>query len=544
MRITYVILAHQNPRQLLRLINTLYMDGVKFVIHVDSRADLQSFKSILNSSDQKYVHFISKRCATSWGSYEIVQATLNCFQYVRRRIPETNRVVVLSGQDYPIKNNKYILSYLSSNPNAIFIQYFKLPHAKWKEGGKPRFPYFEEISRSITIYAGSQWMSFPISTIHLIFAFLKVNPDFISYFQAVKIPDESFFQTLLLNCGEDMILQNLVNKSLHLIKWDPPFRHPRILSEMDLNVIKRSKALFARKFDSLQNSTSILDKIELEILSQVFKEKIRHISIQNTGGDGKGCILFYSDKRNKKIVNLYKGLKNESSTIANAFFVYHKKQKAVPPSLENDLTFGFNKPAIKKRPSPRMASDFSVGSPISPLFQFYRQFPLYPYYWFIEEGVRFNGNWHEFFNSFSEHNVQSDFLSYHIRKYHDEPYWRWWSTLNHISGEIIPYKERLRSFNPIFRISNNALAFLEAAFSSGWSGHDEVALPTLLNSAGYAINDFGRQGQFVIPQFPITLYQSAFIDPFGSLTSGSIRKSPLVEPIEINRKQLYYPVKN
>lgn len=332
---------------------------------------------------------------------------------------------------------------------------------------------------------------------------------------------------------------------LHLIKWDAPYRHPRIFCEIDFNVIKRSKALFARKFDTLQNSTKILDKIELEILSQPSKNKKTNISIQNPESvHEEGCILFLSDKGTKSIVSLYKGLKNETSTIADTFFLYHKKRKAIPIGLEKELAFVFHTPIIEKLNYPGMSSNLVPESSHFLLFQFYQRYPFYSYYWFIEDGVRYYGNWIDFFNSFSEYNVQSDFLTCHIKKYHDEPYWRWWSSLKHISGEIIPYKERLRSFNPIFRISNKAVAFLDEAFSSGWSGHCEVSLPTLLHNGGYSINDFGGKGQFVIPQFPFTLYQPASPDPFGSLRSGSMRQSPFIEPQEMKKNQLYYPVKN
>ncbi|SDH45759.1 Core-2/I-Branching enzyme [Pedobacter terrae] len=266
MHITYIILAHKNPKQLLRLVRALSCEKTFFVIHIDFYSDIKNFIEIFTERDLLRVHFIPKRSMTSWGSFAIVEATLTCFHYVHTGLTMTTRIILLSGQDYPIKNNKYIRSYLEFNNNSIFLNYNKIPYDKWVYGGKLRFPCFEIITEQIEIYCGSQWFSLPFQVLGIIFEFLEFNPDFITYYKAVDVPDESFFQTLLLNCDDEFVKENLVNRNLHLIKWDSPYMHPRVLEKNAMKLIKRSRYLFARKFDGEQPSV-ILDKIDSELLS-------------------------------------------------------------------------------------------------------------------------------------------------------------------------------------------------------------------------------------------------------------------------------------
>jgi hypothetical protein len=102
---------------------------------------------------------------------------------------------------------------------------------------------------------------------------------------------------------------------------------------------------------------------------------------------------------------------------------------------------------------------------------------------------------------------------------------------------------RIRSFNPIFRISNQAIAYLKDAYLSGWSGHHEVSMATLLNEGGFKINDIGGGGRFVLPGFEEKNYVTSQRDTNGDLKSGTMRFRPLISEEEIDGQFLYHPVK-
>lgn len=542
MNLTYIILAHQNPRHLVRLVSSLSADNIRFVIHIDSRAELSNFSDRFTALDMKSITFIKKRCPSYWGSFGIVQATLNCLKFVYDKLPSTDRVIFLSGNDYPIKNNKYIYRYLKANPMAIYLDFNKVPYSIWWQGGTVRFPNFEKVNEVMKIYAGSQWFSLPNYALKIIFDFIKLNPVFIKYYRMVKIPDESFFQTLFLNCGEEIVEKNLINRNLHLIKWDFPYQHPRCFNEQNFKLLKRTKYLFARKFN-VETPSKILDEIDFKLLSQKkHKNEIdQELSIDK--GSEKCVVLFLTNKNDRLTLEAYEALKRGAPKCHDVYLMYHQTRKRISKSIAIKNPIFFNNKVLNSIGFHGINNKLVPGSNHFPLFEYYKKEPDYDYYWYIEDDVRFNGEWGSFFGSINENGNNADFLTCHVRKYKDEPNWYWWETLKHNSGIRVPLNLRLRSFNPIFRLSKRALMFLSEAYVSGWSGHHEVTMASLLFSAGFSIDDLGDKGEFISPQATKKYYKSALPDVNGYLRTGSMRFRPFIDVSEMTDEILYHPVK-
>jgi hypothetical protein len=86
------------------------------------------------------------------------------------------------------------------------------------------------------------------------------RPDIVGFFRHTYIPDELFFHTMLLNSP---MRDTVVNENLRFIAWDPGRPNPRTLVRGDLEVLRRSGKLFARKFDPLVDG-DILDSLDQE----------------------------------------------------------------------------------------------------------------------------------------------------------------------------------------------------------------------------------------------------------------------------------------
>jgi hypothetical protein len=151
-----------------------------------------------------------------------------------------------------------------------------------------------------------------------------------------------------------------------------------------------------------------------------------------------------------------------------------------------------------------------------------------PFYWIVEYDVRYTGAWSDFFNSFRDNDA--DFLTAHFRTLKDEPGWAWWE-MKHPEKEILQEK-RIRSFNPVNRISDRAVRFLDQEFSSGWSGHNEVIIPTLLAENGFTFSDIGENE-----------YYTCYGDSNGKLLTGTFRHKPPMKRPGLLRNRLYHPVK-
>lgn len=127
--------------------------------------------------------------------------------------------------------------------------------------------------------------------------------------------------------------------------------------------------------------------------------------------------------------------------------------------------------------------------------QFLKDYPWYSYIWSIEYDVFYSGNWAKLFDCFDY--SEADFLSSHMEKWNIANIsWPWWDNF-FMHDDIVPVSSRIKSFNPIFRISSRALNFMDSVMKKGNWGHFEVFLPTVLFRNGFILEDFGGTGEFV-----------------------------------------------
>ncbi|MDO5419618.1 MAG: hypothetical protein Q4F50_06105 [Bacteroides sp.] len=174
------------------------------------------------------------------------------------------------------------------------------------------------------------------------------------------------------------------------------------------------------------------------------------------------------------------------------------------------------------------------------LLWFFLHNSQYRHYWNIEYDVDFTGDWNLLFRGFQ--NEPADFISTHIQTYEEVPNWYWWSSYHGVTLDV-PLNQRIRSFNPIYRISLAALGFLNRFLKEGNSGHHEVLIPTVLYSIGLKILDFGGDGSFILPQYKEKFYLSSAILPDG--LKGTMRDKPNFNSISSYHifNKLFHPVK-
>ncbi len=283
----YVILIHKSPRQAKRLIDALNDGRSVFFIHVDRAVDINHFNEILGVPG--HVKFIPRE-VTRWASYGIVQAIINALKAINEFGTEFSKIMLLSGQDYPIKSNQFIEEWAKRHSREIHLEHFHLPAPeKWQpNGGLYRVTkYFiglgmvdRLISRSLNLtsrffpvlrrrgyrgmqpFAGSMWWNLNMDALRYILAFIRENPGYVNFHQYTFACDEVFFHTILLNSDDERIRPHIRNTDMRYIKWKSrEASHPEIISEGDFSELKESPALFARKFDDTRD-TAILKLID------------------------------------------------------------------------------------------------------------------------------------------------------------------------------------------------------------------------------------------------------------------------------------------
>ncbi|MDP3312590.1 beta-1,6-N-acetylglucosaminyltransferase [Lutibacter sp.] len=311
MNINYIILAHQNPTQVGRLVNALNVKNTFFYIHIDKKSQIEPFLKEVNHFENVYF-FNEDRVNVIWGDISQVEATLLSIS----KIISDGRdgyTVLMSGQDYPIKSNKYIFEFFLKNYGKNFIrskpieevwkeksvfyrvhkytfhlidtmrtrtsivdiynkEFFSIPNLKSlakvliSKERRHAFNIFfiRKFPESMKAYGGNQWWAFPIETIKYIDGFVEKNKFYLEYHKFTHIPDEIFFQSIISNYFDE----NAIKDTITFVDWSAKNRPlPVTFNSSDLEDLKAKKDhLFARKFNG---DTQILDEIDSYLLDQL-----------------------------------------------------------------------------------------------------------------------------------------------------------------------------------------------------------------------------------------------------------------------------------
>lgn len=243
----------------------------------------------------------------------------------------------------------------------------------------------------------------------------------------------------------------------------------------------------------------------------------------------KQAVLYLTNKSNEWTLSAFHALEQSLQGKADVYFAYHRQGDVLPVALQNiENLFVFTSDVLNELGyTPIERGKLVPGSNHFPLLKFFKENQGYDYYWLVEDDVRFSGEWKDFFGSFAS--CTSDFLSSVIETKAENPNWYWWSCLK-TGNEAIAVDRLLRSFNPIYRLSSQALACIDDHLRKDWIGHHEVLLPTLLYNKGFLLEDFGGEGIFGRPENNAKFYDDT-----------SMRIAPVLP--DDRKNYLFHPVK-
>jgi hypothetical protein len=279
-RIAYIISAYRNPDQLVRLIHRLVAVGVTVLVHIDLRSDQAIFDRVAEGvADKPEVHLLERhRCV--WGDFGHVRATLKGIAELYRQDIDFDYLVLLTGQDYPIKTNAQIRQFLGRSQGRSYMAHFLLPTTEWEGGGMQRLnrrhlrllgrhytlPLRSRLPAGFAFYGGSSYWCLSRACIDYIDQFVRAHPSFVRFFRYVDVPDEIFFQTILMNSP---LAPSIVDDDMRYIDWkDPAAGSPAVLGLEDFTRLASSTKLYARKFDDHVDA-GILGRIDQELLGIV-----------------------------------------------------------------------------------------------------------------------------------------------------------------------------------------------------------------------------------------------------------------------------------
>lgn len=268
MRLAHLILAHNNPLQLERLVKRLNHRDADVYIHLDAKADITEYNRI---KDLPGAFFIKKRVNVAWGEYSVIQATLNGFEEILATGQTYTHINLLSGHDYPLQSNEQIHNFFFGNTGRTFMWY-ELIFDDWIHGqarmnnyyfGEYGFPGRHHLANlankilpkrklpnNLTAYGRAQWLTITPESAAYVIRYIKDNPAVERYFKMTWAVDEVFFQTILCNSP---LRATVVNDFLRYVVLQPDFR-PATLTIAEAAALTSSGKFYARKFDSSVDS--------------------------------------------------------------------------------------------------------------------------------------------------------------------------------------------------------------------------------------------------------------------------------------------------
>lgn len=248
-------------------------------VHLDKKCAIE-----LNSINPKARTF--KQYKIYWGGIEHLKAFLFLLEKAYTDGNNYDYYHLVTGQDF-FASRPTDFDTIVSEKRKNFIEIHKCPFSAWDKcwgGGfdilkyytlasycDVRFGYGQILNKilvkaqkvfhmarplpSYPIYGGSVYCSLSGEAVKEVL-YGELSKDLLGRLRNSIIGEEIFFQTVLMNSE---LRESVESNKLRYIDWECE-APPKVLSEMDFDVIMAAKVLFCRKIDS-RYSKKILDKL-------------------------------------------------------------------------------------------------------------------------------------------------------------------------------------------------------------------------------------------------------------------------------------------
>jgi len=270
-----LITAYKNIEHLNNLTD-FFDERYSIYIHIDKKSSISADE--INTLKNKHnVYLVSQKYKVNWGGINHLKAILLLAEEALKN-KENEIFHLITGHDYPVKSLAGFDKFALENADKDYMEYHPLPYSAWPEGGIDRLSRYnlydlidgrkgigkrliEGFSKLQKILGfkrsfytgfpkqcgGSTYWTLKRESAQYVFQYMKDNPKFLPRFKYSFCAEEIFFQTILMNSP---LKESVVPDNLRFIVWEVRNGNfPANLDESDYDNIKKSNALFARKFE-------------------------------------------------------------------------------------------------------------------------------------------------------------------------------------------------------------------------------------------------------------------------------------------------------
>ena len=278
MRIVYYLTTYKNERLIRRLVNRLQSSPNSFVlIHHDAKSGPLTIPPAGN------LHVLADPLRVRWGSSALVMAMWKGVKWLQDADLPFDWMITLTGQDYPIKPlaqieaemgqtayDAFMHHELISEDPALRLRAFHTNCLNRYFYGRLRIPGLKRIRykrkhpyvNGFNCYAGEAILNLSRPVVENLWAREAEVNDLMHYLSKAPCPDETLFQTILVNDNG----LSIANSSKRFIVWKEPGNNPQILGPEHFDDILASDAWFARKVDD-EVYPELLDQLDEVVLA-------------------------------------------------------------------------------------------------------------------------------------------------------------------------------------------------------------------------------------------------------------------------------------
>jgi hypothetical protein len=292
----YLICAHTNWIQLKLLLTQLDYENNDIYLHINIKSTDFNETDIRDSVKNASVFLLNRR-EVVWGCFSLTEIVLDFLEVATKK--KYYYYHFLTGSDLLIKSNKYIVEFFDKNGGYQFIESFYPDRFKWYS----RYAYKQIFIKYLGTNDFKKIIALVLRNIYFIIqkivgydkvkknfnkrlmfgsSWWSITHDFAKYVVTQKmwvfdnycetfVPDESYIQTVL----EDSPFKDQrysskngkLNDNLMLIDWKNQNvggrGHPHVWTMDDIEIIRSSDNLFARKFSISHDSEIIYETIKI-----------------------------------------------------------------------------------------------------------------------------------------------------------------------------------------------------------------------------------------------------------------------------------------
>jgi len=273
--IAYFLLVHRYPEQFKRMFRAVYAPGNHYLVHVDASsgpalaADIRAFLEPYQGTE------ILPPKRALWGGYSLVDAELRGMKRLLAMGSRWTHFINLSGQDFPLRTQRYIADFLAEHPDTQFMRCADQQEVRPDTMNRVSHIFIEAFQRiirtgiprsfpaGVTPFIGTQWKIVSRRFCEYVCHDPAVRR-LKRFYRRTLIADEGFFQTVLMNGFQRGAV---VDDDMRTIDWVPDGEiklRPRTFTIRDATRLKISPDLFARKFDETEDS-EILEALEAHL---------------------------------------------------------------------------------------------------------------------------------------------------------------------------------------------------------------------------------------------------------------------------------------